>query len=95
MDFDTKIEDVDINSLLDTVDTTDVTFELTNDIDMEGVSFRGIGDSNYSFGGTFNGNDHVISNLTINTTEDNVGLFGSASFCSIKKLYKKFSSNRS
>lgn len=64
------------------VDTTNVTFELMNDIDMKGVSFRGIGtggadgsDDTKVFKGNFNGNEHVISNLTINTTEDYVGLF--------------------
>ncbi|OLA74879.1 MAG: hypothetical protein BHW62_04430 [Acinetobacter sp. CAG:196_36_41] len=65
------------------VDTTNVTFELMNDIDMKGVSFRGIGtggadgnDDTKFFKGNFNGNEHVISNLTINTSEDMVGLFG-------------------
>lgn len=65
------------------VDTTNVTFELMNDIDMKGVSFRGIGtggadgtDDTKVFKGNFNGNEHVISNLTINTSEDMVGLFG-------------------
>ena len=59
------------------VDTTDVTFELTSNIDMTGINFRGIGTSiSQSFKGDFNGNNHVISNLTINTTEDFVGLFG-------------------
>lgn len=65
------------------VDTTNVTFELMNDIDMQGVSFRGIGtggadgsDDTKYFKGNFNGNEHVISNLTINTSEDTVGLFG-------------------
>ena len=58
-------------------DTTNVTFELMSNIDMSGVSFRGIGkDSANSFKGTFNGNNYVISNLTINTSENNVGLFG-------------------
>ncbi len=64
------------------VDTTNVTFELMNDIDMKGVSFRGIGtggadgsDDTKYFKGNFNGNEHVISNLTINTSEDMVGLF--------------------
>ena len=64
------------------VDTTNVTFELMNDIDMQGVSFQGIGnggadgsDDTKFFKGNFNGNEHVISNLTINTTEDYVGLF--------------------
>ena len=58
-------------------DTLNVTFELANDIDMQGVSFRGIGkDYTNSFEGTFKGNQHIISNLTINTKEANVGLFG-------------------
>ena len=67
------------------VDTTDVTFELTSNIDMKGINFRGIGtaggdmdapDATKLFKGDFKGNNHVISNLTINTTEDYVGLFG-------------------
>ena len=58
------------------VDTTDVTFELTSDIDMTGITFRGIGNNSQAFKGDFNGNNHVISNLTINTTEYYVGLFG-------------------
>ena len=64
------------------VDTTNVTFELMNDIDMQGVSFRGIGtggadgsDDTKYFKGNFNGNEHVISNLTINTSEVGAGLF--------------------
>ena len=65
------------------VDTTNVTFELANDIDMQGVTFRGIGigggdisnvDFSKVFKGTFNGNQHVIS-ITINTSEEGVGLF--------------------
>ena len=67
------------------VDTTNVTFELANDIDMQGVAFRGIGtgggsmynvDESITFKGVFNGNEHVIFNLNITTTEDCVGLFG-------------------
>ena len=49
------------------VDTTNVTFELANDIDMQGVAFRGIGtcgadgsDISKAFKGTFNGNQHVL-----------------------------------
>ena len=58
-------------------DTTSITFELTSDIDMNGVVFRGIGISSAtSFKGTFNGNGYVISNLTIDSTESTVGLFG-------------------
>ena len=67
------------------VDTTDVTFELTSDINMTGINFRGIGsgggdvgnlDETKCFKGDFKGNNHVISNLTINTTEYFAGLFG-------------------
>lgn len=54
--------------------TRGVTFELVADINMQGVNFRGIGVGN-SFQGTFNGNNYKISNLTINTTENAVGLF--------------------
>ena len=43
------------------VDTTGVTFELLNDINMSGVAFRGIGNSSAnSFKGDFKGNNHVI-----------------------------------
>ncbi len=67
------------------VDTANVTFELASDIDMKGINFRGIGtgggksstlDHSKVFKGTFNGNQYVIKNLTINTSEDYVGLFG-------------------
>lgn len=56
--------------------TSKVTFELISDIDMSGINFRGIGvGSTNTFKGTFKGNNFKISNLTINTTEDGVGLF--------------------
>ena len=60
------------------VDTTNVTFNLANDINMRGVSYKGIGkDSKNAFKGIFNGNNHIISNLTINLPITNcVGLFG-------------------
>lgn len=66
--------------------TVGVTFELLNNIDMDGVSFRGIGD-NYAnrFRGTFDGNGHIISNLTINSSGDAVGLFG-VSYGTIRAL---------
>ena len=69
------------------VDTAGVTFELMNNIDMSGVAFRGIGtQSSNSFKGDFKGNNYVISNLTINTTEAYVGLFGYVSGGSIDSL---------
>ena len=52
-------------------------FRLTGDIDMAGVSFDGIGTAEHPFAGNFNGQNYVISNLTIaKPSTDNVGLFG-------------------
>lgn len=58
------------------VNTTSVTFEMTNSIDMAGVEFSGIGSSSHEFRGVFNGNNNVIKNLTINSTYMYNGLFG-------------------
>ena len=53
----------------------DVTVELGGDIDMSGYSWTPIGiDENNYFSGTFDGNGHTISNLTI--TKETVGYFG-------------------
>lgn len=53
----------------------DVTVELGGDIDMSGYSWTPIGiDKNNYFSGTFDGNGHTISNLTI--TKETVGYFG-------------------
>ena len=51
------------------------TFVLTQDIDMSGKSWTGMSD----FAGTFNGNGHVIRNLTSNTS----GLFVSTTSTSV------------
>ena len=53
----------------------DVTVELGNDIDMSGYTWMPIGiDGNHYFSGTFEGNGHTVSNLTI--TKDTTGYFG-------------------
>ena len=70
------------------VSTSNIVFELMNDIDMEGVVFSGIGtvkDNSIAgpsceirFEGTFHGNGHVIKNLEIKNEHINatyVGLF--------------------
>ena len=41
-----------------------------NDIDMKGVEY-----TPFAFSGTIKGNDHIISNLSITTTDTNAGLF--------------------
>ncbi|MBN1787258.1 MAG: hypothetical protein JW806_02565 [Sedimentisphaerales bacterium] len=74
----------DVNDLLqlaaDTNDYNDC-FILTNDINLAGYTFdKAVITPIYGqlFRGVFDGNDHVISNLTIDAnSEDYVGLFGS------------------
>ncbi|KQW97063.1 hypothetical protein ASC94_09695 [Massilia sp. Root418] len=59
-------------------------YVLNNNIDASGTSgwnggagFQPIGNSDYSYSGTFNGNSKAISGLVINRPDsDNVGLFG-------------------
>ncbi len=56
----------------------DGNYTLTNDIDMSGVeNFDPIGTEDDDFCGTFDGGGHVISNLNVDTgEEDYAGLFG-------------------
>jgi len=50
---------------------------LTADIDLLGITLSPIGTHEIPFTGSFNGNGHVIYNLTINAPDSNcVGLFG-------------------
>jgi photosystem II stability/assembly factor-like uncharacterized protein len=54
-------------------------FELSIDIDMSGKTFTPIGNATNPFNGGFNGNKHVISNLTITAPKDKLdgtGMFG-------------------
>ncbi|MCL2338307.1 MAG: hypothetical protein FWC60_12920, partial [Firmicutes bacterium] len=65
-------------------------FYLTADIDLSGAQWAPIGDKINPFTGTFDGQGHIISNLTINIpnangTENN-GLFGYAKNGMIKNL---------
>ena len=57
-------------------------YVLNNDIDLNGYSsWNPIGDAVYSFSGSFDGNGHVIRNMTIEvqTSDSYLGLFGYAS----------------
>ncbi len=73
-----------------------VTVTLEKDINLAGVNFIPIGSSNTSFQGVFNGKNHTISNLTINSLDgittgfnDNmtsVGLFGATLNAKISDL---------
>lgn len=46
------------------------------DIDLQNIAFSPIGDSRNPFTGTYEGNNYKITNLSINSTEIFVGLFG-------------------
>lgn len=52
------------------------TIYLDANVDLEGYDWTPIGDHNNPFKGTFDGNEHVIYNLTITGTYRSAGLFG-------------------
>lgn len=62
-------------------------YMLVKDIDMAGINYPGIGDAANPFMGTFDGNGHVISNLTVNDPERNqIGFFNVTQGATIKNL---------
>ena len=62
-------------------------FKLTSDIDLTGVNWQPIGtSSSNAYKGTFDGNGHTIKNLTINSTQSLVGLFGYIQSAQIRNL---------
>ena len=75
------------------IDTTGVTFVMTNDIDMSGLTLSQDGiigeDSTKAFKGTFLGNGYEIKNVKFdinNTAINNLGLFGYTDGATIKDL---------
>ncbi|XID96272.1 S-layer homology domain-containing protein [Paenibacillaceae bacterium WGS1546] len=54
-------------------------YELMNDLDLTGVSWNPIGDGGQPFTGTFEGNRHVIRNMTVAGSNDDAGLFAASS----------------
>lgn len=67
-------------------DTRDKYFRLETDIDLNHLSWTPIGNDDNSFGGSFLGNGHVISNLYINTEAEYQGLFGKSFDGSVERL---------
>ena len=62
-------------------------FKLVNDIDLTGVDFYIIASQYYPFRGTFDGNDHTISNFSYTSPEaTGAGFFGYVSNGRIKNL---------
>ena len=73
------------------IDTDGITFVMTNDIDMSGITgLEGIGkDRSKAFKGTFLGNGYEIKNVKFdinNTAINNLGLFGYTDGATIKDL---------
>ena len=69
------------------------TIKLNNDIDLlgtvhneSGVFWTPIGTYDNYFAGTFDGQEHTISNMTVNATVDNSGLFGCVSGATIRNV---------
>jgi hypothetical protein len=67
----------DWQTLMSTSSDWNRQFLLTADIDLAGVTLTPVGSFSTSFTGTLNGNNHIISHVTINMpTGSRVGLFG-------------------
>lgn len=56
----------------------DAKAKLTNDIDMDGVSFPGIGNEGHNFSGEIDGQQHKLSNLVMDIDQQGVGLVSRA-----------------
>lgn len=69
-------------------DYADMFFTLTKNIDLSEANWISIGTEEKMFAGTFDGGDHDISGLSIDSSENNAGLFGvtaqSASISNVK-----------
>lgn len=62
-------------------------YKLTADLDLSGVAFAPIGDSNSQFVGELDGQGHKIKNLTINsTTGTDIGFFSYVNGATIKNI---------
>ena len=60
-------------------------YRLIADIDLSGIDFGGIGTASVPFAGTFDGQGHTVSNLSMEDS-DNVGFFGVIRSAVIKNL---------
>lgn len=59
-------------------------YELTTDIDMSGTVYTN--NTSYNFKGTFDGKNHIVSNLTITSGDTNVGFIGKAIACTVQNV---------
>ena len=68
------------------VDYSGTTVFLESDLSLAGKTFEPIGTSSNYFSGTFDGQGHVISNLTVASSLHYVGLFGYSEGLTIKNV---------
>ncbi len=61
-------------------------YRLTNDINLGGKAFAGIGDAAHPFTGIFDGKNHTISNFTISGTGAGTGFFHVIKGATVKNL---------
>jgi len=61
-------------------------FKLTADLDLTNKNWTCIGSGSTPFSGTFDGNGHTISNLSITKWSNNIGLFAQINSATIKNL---------
>lgn len=62
------------------------TFRLINDLDFEGADWTPVGTSDKQFKGTFDGDNHTISNYALSGSSQYRGLFGRINSGSVKNL---------
>ena len=60
--------------------------DLKADLDLSSYQWEPISNSGYDFNGIFNGNNHVISNISVNSKKVGCGLFGTAENATIKNV---------
>ena len=64
-------------------------YRLTTDLNLEGVTFAGIGTANAPFTGVFDGQGYTISNVKMDSGTENTGFFGVIKGATIKNLNLK------
>lgn len=65
---------------------TSLNAELTKDIDMSEETYTPIGTSSKPYSGTFDGNGYEVQNLTISSSNKQIGLFGIINGATIKNV---------
>ena len=77
-----------ISDAVEVIDMSTVCHAADESQNLEELSWKPIGknDYGYQYGGTFDGNGKTITNLYINASQNNVGLFGCTSEGTIKNL---------